>query len=73
MRYVIIALTAASVTLAAPQPQASAGVYLSVSSRICPVGTHLGYRGHHCWPNHASVCPAGFHLGYEGKHCWRNH
>lgn len=19
--------------------------------RACPVGTHLGYRGKHCWPN----------------------
>ena len=38
----------------------------------CPVGTHSGYEGKYCWPNHASGCPAGTHLGYEGKYCWPN-
>jgi hypothetical protein len=38
----------------------------------CPAGTHAGYEGKYCWPNHERACPAGFHLGYEGKYCWRD-
>jgi hypothetical protein len=56
------------------------GVSLSVHSNVvdasfvaCGPGTHAGYEGKYCWPNHgASGCPYGTHLGYEGKYCWRD-
>jgi hypothetical protein len=40
--------------------------------RVCPAGSHEGYRGKYCWQNRHSACRAGTHLGYEGKYCWRN-
>lgn len=55
------------------------GVSLNIHGNVveagyvaCPAGTHAGYEGKYCWPNHANACPAGTHLGYEGKYCWRN-
>ena len=56
------------------------GFSLSVQSNVveagfvaCGPGTHPGYEGKYCWPNHGvSGCPYGTHLGYEGKYCWRD-
>lgn len=49
------------------------GGFISVN-HICPYGTHLGYDGRYCWPNHyVRACPYGTHLGYEGRYCWPNH
>ncbi|MBR1091656.1 hypothetical protein JQ621_29725 [Bradyrhizobium manausense] len=54
------------------------GLALGIASNVaesalsCGPGTHLGYEGKYCWPNHPRECPIGTHLGYEGKYCWRD-
>jgi hypothetical protein len=52
--------------------QANFTVRIGFGGNACPEGTHLGYEGKYCWPDHGHVCPIGTHLGYEGKYCWKN-
>src|SRR5476651_108668 len=69
MRAVLVAATfGAFGTFTAENASAHGFVYIGGGN--CPYGTHLGYRGKHCWSNYRYYGPSriGFGFGFGFGH-----